>query len=100
MATKKAARPHAIRSRSRAASSAQVLVRLSPDEARFLDSLAGTPRERAATVRRLLAAERARRERAEMAQMFAHAAAGRTEAERAQDRAERRAIARGFANHD
>lgn len=77
--------------------STQILVRLSAQEARFLDQRAGGASHRAAFLRRLLARERARAERAELRAMFADAAASLTPAERKAEGRERRMLVGGFA---
>jgi hypothetical protein len=77
--------------------STQVLVRLSAPEARFLDQRAGGASHRAAFLRRLLALEQVRAERAALRTIFAEAAASLTPSERAAEGAERRRLVGGFA---
>lgn len=77
---------------------AQVLVRLSEADVEFIDSRVGGARKRAAYLRRLLAHDRKRAERAELEEMFAAAAASLTQEEREEEREERRVLVNGFAN--
>lgn len=74
----------------------QLLVRLSPSDEAYLATVVPEKRDRAAYMRKLLAREKARRERRELMEMFAAAAKDVTD----EDRAERRALVGGFANHE
>jgi hypothetical protein len=81
--------------KTRPTTKSQVLVRLSADEQAYLAEVVPEGRSRAEYLRRLLARDKARRDRRAAEAMFAAAARDVTD----EERAERRDLAGAFANH-